>query len=234
MWAQLGISFLAGLLAFLSPCVLPLVPVYISYLGGRTAVAAGQEVQPSRWRVFFHGLAFVLGFSLVYIFGGLIFSLLGVMFIRRETNEWIARIGGIIIIFFGLHLTGVIRIPFLEYELRPKTKVQSKLSFVSSFLLGVIFAAGWSACIGPILGSILTMTLVQGMIWEGILNLLVFSLGLAIPFLIVAIGMQYAITLIRKFQRFTRIVEIISGVLMIALGVVLHIGLFEKFINLFT
>jgi cytochrome c-type biogenesis protein len=234
MWTQIGISFLGGLLAFLSPCVLPLVPVYISYLGGRSATAAEKDQLPSRWRVFLHGLAFVLGFSLVYIFGGLIFSLLGVMMVRRETNEWIARIGGIIVIFFGLHLTGLIRIPSLEYELKPRTKVQTNISFISSFLLGIVFAAGWSACIGPILGSLLTMTLVQGKVWEGVLNLAVFSLGLAIPFLLVAIGMQYAVTLIRKFQKFTRIMEIISGVLMTALGVILHTGIFTKFIGLFS
>jgi len=137
---SVGIAFLAGLASFLSPCVLSLVPAYIGYLGGR---AAGGEVNAkNRWLTFSHGLAFVLGFTIVFLLFNIIASALGGLL--YDIRIWLARIGGLIIIIFGLHMIGIFRLKFLEYDVRVHSAINQNMGYFSSILMGIFFSAGWS------------------------------------------------------------------------------------------
>jgi cytochrome c-type biogenesis protein len=222
----LGLAFIAGLASFLSPCVLSLVPAYIGYLGGRS-IAMAQGEEPSRWDTFSHGLAFVIGFSVVFILLGLAASALGGFL--YDLRVWLAKIGGIVVVIFGLHMTRIIRIPFLEYDLRPQSQPDRQRGYVSSALMGVFFSAGWSPCVGPVLGAILTLSLNTGSIAQGGLLLTAYSAGLAIPFLIAALGVGWVTTILRKYGKVMRYVEIAMGVLLIIIGVMLFLGTFEYF-----
>ncbi|MCJ7694298.1 MAG: cytochrome c biogenesis protein CcdA, partial [Anaerolineaceae bacterium] len=173
----LGLAFLAGLASFLSPCVFSILPAYISYLGGRSLTV--QEKNPRMkvdWQTFFHGTAFIVGFSLVFILLGLAFSAIGKLF--NEISPILSKIGGVIVILFGLNMTGLLHIPFLSYDLRIKSKSSKIVSLLSSFLLGIVFSAGWSPCIGPTLGLILTMAMNSTSIGNGVLLLVLYSLGM--------------------------------------------------------
>jgi len=220
----LSLAFLAGLASFLSPCVLSLVPAYVGYLGGRS-VAIAQEREPSRWDTFSHGLAFVLGFSVVFILLGIATSALGSLL--YDTRNWLAKIGGIVVVIFGLHMTHIIRIPFLEYDLRPQSQPDRKRGYVSSFLMGIFFSAGWSPCVGPVLGAILTLSLSGGSVVQGALLLTAYSIGLAIPFLLAALGIGWVTTILRKYGKVMHYVEIAMGVILIIIGIMLFFGTFE-------
>ena len=219
---SLGLAFLAGLASFLSPCVFSLVPAYIGYLGGRSAGSGNQ----SRWTTFSHGLAFVLGFSVVFILLGITTSALGNLL--YNARDWIAKIGGIVVIVFGLHMTGIIRIPFLEYDTRKQDLPDPKLGYLSSALMGVFFSAGWSPCVGPVLGAILTLSFTGGSILQGVSLLSSYSAGLAIPFLIAALGVGWVSTIIRKYSKAMRIVEIVMGIILIIVGAMLFLGTFQQ------
>jgi cytochrome c-type biogenesis protein len=223
---SLGLAFVAGLASFLSPCVFALVPAYIGYLGGRTLTAADQPFIEKRWSTLSHGLAFVLGFSLVFIGLGLTASLIGNLLFA--VRDWLAKIGGVVVILFGLHMTGILRIPFLDYDLHPKTKVDEQRSYLSSFLLGIFFSAGWSPCVGPVLGAILTLALNNGSIGEGAQLLTAYSAGLAIPFLVTALGIGWIAGGIKKLKRYVFIVEKIMGGILIIVGLLLFLGIFEQ------
>ncbi len=222
----LGLAFVAGLASFLSPCVFSLVPAYIGYLGGRSAAQA-QGKDTSQWTTFSHGVAFVLGFSVVFILLGVAASALGGLL--YGIRVWLARIGGIVVIIFGLHMTGVFRIPFLEYDLRPQSTPDRRMGYLSSALMGVFFSAGWSPCVGPVLGAILTLSLAGGSVGQGALLLTVYSAGLAIPFLVAALGIDWVMTVLRKYGKVMRYTEIAMGVLLVIVGVMLLFGFFEYF-----
>lgn len=222
----LGLAFLAGLASFLSPCVFSLVPAYISYLSGRSlAVLKSYESQQFRWETFTHGIAFVLGFSLVFISLGATASALGGLLYNLR---WLlAKIGGLIVIVFGLHMTGILRIPFLEYDLRIQNKAQQNRSYLSSGLMGIFFSAGWSPCVGPVLGAILTLAVGGGSILEGMKLLTAYSAGLAIPFLLAALGIGWVVKVIQKYSKTMRYVEIVMGVILIIIGAMLFFGTLE-------
>ncbi len=220
---NVGIAFVAGLVSFVSPCVFALVPAYISYLSGRSldgGAAAG------RWETFRHGVAFVVGFSTVFVALGLTASLLGSL--MREISPLLAKIGGVVVVVFGLHMTGVLRIPFLEYDLRPQTSSHRQRSYLSSFLMGVFFSAGWSPCSGPVLGAILTLALNDAQLLSGAVLLLAYSAGLAIPFLVSALGIGWVTLMLRRFARVTRIVEVGMGVVLVVIGLMLFFGTFQQ------
>ena len=219
-----GLAFLAGLASFLSPCVFSLVPAYIGYLGGRSVVAAQDE--RNRWITFTHGLAFVLGFSIVFILLGVTTSALGGLL--YNVRIWLAKIGGIVVLVFGLHMTHIIRIPFLDYDLRPESQPDRQRGYVSSILMGVFFSAGWSPCVGPVLGAILTISLSGGSISTGASLLTAYSAGLAIPFLIAALGVGWVTTVIRKYGKVMRYTEIVMGFILIIVGIMLFLGTFES------
>ena len=219
-----GLSFLAGLASFLSPCVFSLVPAYVGYLGGRAA--GGETTESSRFITFTHGLAFVLGFSVVFVTLGVATASLGrLLFDLREILE---KVGGVIVIIFGLHMIGVFRIPFLEYDTRVQKVPDRKWGYLSSALMGVFFSAGWAPCVGPVLGAILTLALNGGSISTGVTLLSAYSAGLAIPFLIAALGVGWVTLTLRKYGKLMRCVEIVMGVALVAVGVLLFSGIFAR------
>lgn len=219
-----GLSFLAGLASFLSPCVFSLVPAYVGYLGGRAA--GGETTENNRFITFTHGLAFVLGFSVVFVTLGVATASLGrLLFDLREILE---KVGGVIVIIFGLHMIGVFHIPVLEYDTRVQKVPDRKLGYLSSALMGVFFSAGWAPCVGPVLGAILTLALNGGSISTGVTLLSAYSAGLAIPFLIAALGVGWVTLTLRKYGKLMRYVEIVMGVVLVAVGVLLFSGIFAR------
>lgn len=208
MTAELIIpAFIAGILTFLAPCTLPLVPGYLAFIsGGR--------------RVFVNGLLYVLGFSLVFVVLGSLLGFLGATL--GPYRRYLAQIGGLFVIVFGLYLTGLLRLPFLSFldaerhvswgrHLKPGSPV-------SSFLFGVVFALGWTPCVGPILGAVLTLAATTATVGQGAFLLGVFALGLAIPFLLVAAGVERATRLIAAWGKYLRWMETVGGVFLIVIG----------------
>jgi cytochrome c-type biogenesis protein len=217
-----GLAFLAGLASFLSPCVFSLVPAYVGYLGGR---AVGGEGQSNRWVTFSHGLAFVLGFSVVFVLLGVAASFAGGLL--YDARFWLAKIGGVVVIIFGLHMIGLIHIPFLAYDTRVNQAPDQKWGYLSSALMGVFFSAGWSPCVGPVLGAILTLAINGGSVSMGASLLSAYSAGLAIPFLVAALGIGWVTTILRKYNKVMRYVEIAMGVILVIVGLMLFTGIFE-------
>jgi cytochrome c-type biogenesis protein len=214
---------LAGVVSFLSPCVLPLVPGYLSYVSGVTyadlenADQRGADERRALVRtVTANAAAFVIGFGIVFVLLGASATAVG-QFLRGASPVF-TRIAGIIIIIFGLHIIGVIRIPLLYREKRFQTRTAPR-TLLGSGLVGMAFAFGWTPCIGPILAAVLTLAASGETVASGMGLLAVYSLGLGIPFLLAALGINYVLSFTAKFRRFIRPAEITSGVLVIALGV---------------
>ena len=221
----LGLAVLAGLASFLSPCVLALVPAYIGYLGGRSVTPEGTVVE-NRWVTFAHGVAFVVGFSIVFILLGAAASAIGALLF--DFRQWIARIGGVVVIIFGLHTIGVINIPFLDYDTRRAYSPNSGGSgYASSAMMGVFFSAGWAPCVGPVLGAVLTLSLTSAALTQGVVLLTAYSLGLAIPFLVAALGVGRVAELMRNHIRAVKIISMATGVILIIVGIMLFTGTLE-------
>jgi cytochrome c-type biogenesis protein len=221
---SVGLAFVAGLASFLSPCVFSLVPAYVGYLGG---LAAGGEksAASNRWVTFSHGLAFVLGFSVVFVLLGVVAAFAGSLLF--DVRYWLAKIGGIVVVVFGLHMIGVFHIPFLAYDTRVQQAPDPKWGYASSALMGVFFSAGWSPCVGPVLGAILTVVLNGGSIGLGATLLTAYSIGLGIPFLIAALGIEWVTNILRNYGKTMRYVEIAMGVILVIIGIMLFTGIFE-------
>lgn len=219
---SVGLALLAGIASFFSPCVFSLVPAYVGYLGGR---AAGGENQSNRWVTFSHGIAFVLGFSVVFVALGVLAAFAGSLL--YDIREWLAKIGGIVVIIFGLHMIGVFHIPFLAYDTRVNQAPDPKLGYLSSALMGVFFSAGWAPCVGPVLSAILTLAINGGSISLGAILLTAYSAGLAIPFLLAALGIGWVTTILKKYNKTMRYVEIAMGVILVIVGVMLFTGVFK-------
>lgn len=218
----IGLAFLAGLASFLSPCVFTLVPAYVGYLGGR---AVGMDASTnSRFITFTHGLAFVLGFSVVFILFGVAASAIGRFLVNAQ--DAITRIGGILVIIFGLHMTGVLRVPVLDYDTRVQQAPDRKFGYLSSAMMGIFFSAGWSPCVGPVLGAILTFALNGGSISTGITLLSAYSAGLAIPFLVAALGIGWITVILKKYSQVMHYVEVTMGVILVIVGYLLNSGTF--------
>jgi cytochrome c-type biogenesis protein len=229
MHVTIGLSLLAGLASFLTPCVLSLVPAYIGYLSGQSATLKSNK---GTLRTFIHGLVFVAGFSLVFILFGIAAAFLGGLL--RDIRTWLTRIGGIVVILFGLHMTGILRLKFLEYDARLQTNSKRELGLASSFLMGISFSAGWSPCIGPVLGAILALALQEGSIINGILYLSAYSMGMAIPFLLAALAIGWVSKILQRYGKFMHIVEIFMGIILIILGLLLFFGVYERMARLGT
>jgi cytochrome c-type biogenesis protein len=227
---SIGLAFLAGLASFLSPCVFSLVPAYVGYLGGRAAGAAslagiGNNQRSDRWVTFSHGLAFVLGFSIVFVLLGVMAAFAGSLLF--ELRYWLAKVGGIIVVIFGLHMMGVIHIPLLAYDTRIQQAPDQRWGYFSSVLMGVFFSAGWSPCVGPVLGAILTLAINGGSVSNGAALLSAYSAGLAVPFLVAALGIGWVTNILKKYSRVMHYVEIAMGVILVIVGVMLFSGIFE-------
>ena len=226
----IGLAFLAGLASFLSPCVFSLVPAYIGYLGGRAA--GGETTQSNRFITFTHGLAFVLGFSVVFVTLGVASASLGRYLF--DIREILAKVGGAVVIIFGLHMIGVFRIQFLEYDTRVQQLPDRKWGYLSSGLMGIFFSAGWAPCVGPVLGAILTLSLNGGSVSSGVTLLSAYSAGLAIPFLIAALGIGWVSITLKKYGKVMHYVEVAMGVILVIIGFALFTGVYEKYAALLS
>lgn len=220
-------AFIAGILTFLAPCTLPLVPAYLGFISGASAKdLEDPHVRPQiRKKVLMNGIFYVLGFSVIFIGLGVLFGLGGSALAQYQ--DVLERIGGVFILFFGLYLVGILeRIPVIQKILTSEHRFKLPSSLKpgtpsSSFIFGATFAFGWTPCVGPILGSILFLASSTATVWQGALLLSVFSLGLAIPFLLIAIGIGHATQTIKKLTRILPYVSIVGGVMLIALGILL-------------
>ncbi len=218
-------AFIAGILTFLAPCTLPLVPAYLGFISGTSAENIKDSTKKGlRLKIFLNGLFFMLGVTIIFVSFGILAGLAGQAL--SAYRIWFVRIGGVFVIIFGLFMVGVLKIPFFNSLLGTERRI--KLPFkitpgnpLSSVLLGGAFATGWTPCVGPIVGSILLLASASSTALQGGFLLFVFSMGLAIPFLIVAIGFGRAITTITKIQKYLRWVEVIGGVFLILLGLLL-------------
>lgn len=214
-------AFFAGILSFLSPCVLPLVPGYVSLISG----ASVEELQSPQRRmlrtVMLHSLTFVLGFSVVFVSLGAVAT--GVGQVVNEYHSLLSKIAGIVVIIFGLHLTGLLKIKALYADKRMH-EVKGGATAVGSFAVGFAFAFGWTPCIGPILATILVLAGAQETVWKGVVLLAVYSLGLAVPFLLTSLGVDRFLAFYGRFRRHLHTVEVCSGVLLIAIGVLIFLN----------
>jgi cytochrome c-type biogenesis protein len=208
------IAFSAGLLSFLSPCVLPLIPSYVTFITGLSL----DDVQHARKAALVHGMLFVLGFSLIFLAMGAGATMLGQSLLRHR--DWISRVGGVVIIVFGLYLLGVLNIGFMSRERRFHI-ADKPVGYFGTLFVGIAFGAGWTPCLGPILGSILVYTGSQADLGKGMWLLSAYSLGLAVPFLLSAVAIERFTTFFQRMRRQMVWVSRISGVVMIGIGVLL-------------
>lgn len=234
MAEQVGIliAVTAGLLSFLSPCVLPLVPSYLSFVTGMTLDDLQEGTD--RRTVMVHSALFVSGFTIIFLLMGASASFLGQFFLLYE--DWIARIGGVLLIILGLHLAGVFRIAPLLREKRVHLS-DKPAGHLGTLAVGAAFGAGWTPCIGPVLGAILGLAGTTDTVWQGTGLLLAYSAGLAIPFLLAALALDSFLKIFKRFRRWIPWVERASGVLLIALGLLLITGNFTvlaSWLNQFT
>jgi cytochrome c-type biogenesis protein len=213
---SLFLAFGAGLLSFASPCVLPLVPAYLGHLTGRALAVQGATA--ARRRItFLHALGFVLGFSIVFTALGAAVGLVGYLF--YDLLSIFEKIGGIILIIFGLNTLGLLKIPSLYRELRLGADPAGRWGVLSSFLVGAIFAAAWTPCVGPVLASILMLAARSGTVGQGALLLFVYSLGMGLPFLVAGMSLGWSNALFGCLKRHGRTVSVLSGILLVAMGI---------------
>lgn len=211
---SLLIAALAGLLSFLSPCVLPLIPSYVGFITGMTA----EETSGRRRLVVLHALSFIAGFTLIFIALGASVSLVGGLLIHSQV--WLGRLGGVLVILLALYLLGIARPAWLMRERRLQL-TDKPIGFVGSAVVGVTFGAAWTPCIGPILGAILTLAATAGSAAKGTLLLTAYAAGLAIPFLATALLLERFLEWFQHFRRYLPWVERTSGVLLLLLGILL-------------
>jgi len=224
-------AFLAGLISFLSPCVLPLVPGYVSLISG----AGVEELKSSEGRLLrklmLNSAAFILGFSIVFITLGAISTEVGQ--ILAQYKSFLARVAGVVIVLFGLHLTGVFQMKALLADARLHS-LKGSSSAWGAFVIGFAFAFGWTPCVGPILAVVLGFAAAQETVWKGIFLLAVYSAGLAVPFLVAAFLIELFLKFYGRFKFFMHALEVASGCLLIGLGILLVLGRFTLISGYFS
>jgi cytochrome c-type biogenesis protein len=224
-------AFVAGLISFLSPCVLPLVPGYVSLISGVGVEQLKlQEGQLFR-KVMFNSAAFIIGFSIVFITLGAISTEVGQ--VLAQYKSLLARIAGVVIILFGLHLTGIFQIKALLADTRLHG-LKGSSSAWGAFVIGFAFAFGWTPCVGPILAVVLGFAAAQDTVWKGIFLLAIYSAGLAVPFLLTSLGIERFLKFYNRFKFHMHAVEVASGVLLIGLGILLVMGRFTLISGYFS
>lgn len=226
--------FIEGLLAFISPCILPMLPVYLLYLSGtgsEVMATKSESEKGGRRRLFLNALFFVIGFTLVFILLGMTSTSIGQLLSGHRVI--LEKVSGAIILLFGIHLTGIIQIPWLNQEHRIPVLTKGSRE-IRSLLLGIAFSLGWTPCLGPFLGSALLLSGQANTLWEGVLLLLVFSLGIAIPFLLTSLLFEELTGLFTWFKKHLRAIRILSGVLLIVMGFLMLLGWFGYYANLFS
>ena len=213
-----AVAFMAGLLTYLSPCLLPLIPSFIAYI---TGVSFGdlkdiQKAKDIRYKTIVHSLLFILGFSIVFILLGLTATFIGKSLFQYQ--KFIRIAGGVLIIIFGLYLTGLLKLDFLLKEKRLNIAAKGA-TYIGSFLIGVTFAAAWTPCAGPILGSILVMAGTKASIGQGAMLLTAYSLGIAIPFFLTGLLINSFLVYLKRFQKLISVINIIGGIFLIIVGI---------------
>jgi cytochrome c-type biogenesis protein len=220
------VAFTAGLLSFLSPCVLPLVPSYATFVTGMSLDELRQsETARVRRNVMLHGILFVLGFTAVFMLLGASATFLGSLMFYA--SRWVERIGGMLLIVFGLYLVGLLRLPGADREWRLHLS-NKPVGYMGSALVGVTFGAGWTPCIGPVLGGILTLAATTGSLSQGMGLLAVYSLGLAIPFLLALVLIERFLTTFQRIRSWLPWINRVSGVMLVGLGLLLLTGTFAR------
>lgn len=231
--ASVLIAFSAGIVSFLSPCILPLFPSYITYITGRSFEeirSSGKSSGITRLTAV-NSLFFILGFSIIFISLGITLSYFGSFFgIKRI---WLERAGGILIILFGLNIMGLLKIKFLNHEM-PIGQKRKNPGYIRSLLVGMAFAFGWTPCAGPILASILVYASTLESLPKAVALLLAYSMGLGLPFFIAGLAINKFLFLFAKFRNFVKFMPLISGVLLILAGAVLFLGQFSRIAGLFV
>jgi cytochrome c-type biogenesis protein len=225
---SVAVAFTAGLFSFLSPCVLPLVPVYLASLVGPELFDVKRTGR--RLPIFLHSLSFVLGFSLVFTTMGAIAGLTG--FAINPSLALLNKISGSLLIAFGLFLLAALKIPWLNYEKRLSPSLGNTTGYLRSFLIGASFSLVWTACVGPILGGILALALNTATAWHGAYLLAIYSLGLGLPFLVIGLAFDSLSPLLRRIQRYTKIIHVVSGLLLIIIGILVLTGQISWFSTL--
>ena len=225
-------AFIAGILTFLAPCTLPLAPAYLGFISGTSAgdLKDPKKAPQAKRKIFINGIFFVTGFSVVFIALGTLAGLVGSALVPYRI--WLTRIGGVFVIIFGLYMIGLLKISFFNIEKRmkiPSALKQGKL--FTSFVLGSSFGLGWTPCVGPILGTILLLASTSATALQGGFLLFIFSLGLAIPFLLLALAVGVASKYIARFSKYLHFVEIIGGIFLIFIGILLVSNRFTLLIS---
>ncbi|MEP6831787.1 MAG: cytochrome c biogenesis protein CcdA [Gemmatimonas sp.] len=213
----LTISFTAGVLSFLSPCVLPLIPSYVSFITGMSL----DDVRQSRRAALVHSLLFILGFTLIFLALGATATVLGRW--MHQYRDWVGRIGGVLVILLGLYLLGAFNFGVFARDRRVHI-ANKPMGYVGTVVVGMAFAAGWTPCIGPILGGVLAYTASSADLNQGLLLLLAYSLGLAVPFLLAALMIDRFMTLFQRYRGALAWMSRVSGALLIAVGVLMLTG----------
>lgn len=225
-------AFIAGVLSFLSPCILPLLPGYISFISGETidSLTDSDKTSP-RLKAFLGAVFFGMGFTLIFILLGATATSIGQ--VLNQNRFILEKIAGILVIIFGLHMLGVFKIKALMMQKKVNYRKKNAPFFIEAFLLGIAFVLGWTPCIGPILSGILALAAKENTVANGMLLLFVYALGLWIPFLISALLMSQIVTAIRKAGKLMMIVEKVSGILLILIGILILTGSMTRIVSLF-
>lgn len=221
----MAVALVAGFISFLSPCVLPIVPPYLAYMSG-VSLSDMENVARGRQRAVISALFFVLGLSTVFLILGFTASAFGAFFLQNQTL--FAQVSGVVVIIFGLHFLNVFRIPFLDQEARLDVGDRGGSSF-GAYVLGLAFAFGWTPCIGPQLGAILSLAASEASVARGTVLLGVYAVGLGVPFLLAAMFITRAMGVMNRIKRHMALIERIMGVLLIAVGLALVTGAFTWF-----
>jgi len=213
------VAFIGGLLSLLSPCILPVIPVYIASLSGPEIFRDG--IRGHRLTVFFHSLSFIIGFSGVFMMMGAGAGLIG--FTISPYLSLVRWISGSLLIVFGLFMLAAPRISWLNYEKRLNPDISITSGYLRSFVIGIIFALAWTPCVGPVLGGILSLALNSESAWQGSFLLAFYSLGLALPFLIIGVAFDSSRSLLKRIYRHSAYIYIVSGILLITVGILILI-----------
>jgi len=230
---SLLVAFTAGLISFLSPCVLPLIPSYMAFITGISLeeLSVHENLKKVRLAVIGNSLLFILGFSSIFIALGASATFIGTFL--QDNIRWFEIMGGAVVIILGLHFAGVFKLKFLEKE--RKFRVKSKpLGFLGTFLVGMAFGAGWTPCVGPILGSILTLAATTQDVAKGIVLLVFYSLGLGIPFFLAGILIHKFFEYFKAIRKYFRIITAAGGVLLVIVGILLISGYFTAMFSLLS
>jgi len=214
---NIGLAFIAGVASFLAPCVLPLVPAYLGYLSGYAVTKSDTPTLGERFFVAAHAVAFVIGFSLIFILLGTAAGSLG----RWLRGDWFRYLGGLLIIFFGLALMELLHVPFLQNEARLQWRGKREWGFLSSALIGMVFAAGWTPCVGPALSAILILSADQTTVGRGVALLIAYSAGIGLPFILAGFLIDRLGGLLQRVSRYLPTIQKIAGAILILVGIIL-------------